>query len=132
DSDTLAVLSRLAPRLTPWSLFILLAYRTDDLAENEALSTLLHTLRRTNQQLGLTVARLAPVDVQAYIGGMTGQDPAVSHPLAEALYHTTQGNALFVTEAWRDLQERHLPATQPDDGAHWIKRWAAAPQLPVN
>ncbi len=133
DSDTLAVLSRLAPRLARGSLFVLLAYRTDDLAENEELNTLLHTLRRTNQQIDLTVSRLAPLDVQAYIGQMTGQSPAVSQPLATALYQTTQGNALFVTEAWRDLQERHLPtADQQDDWAHLIKRWAAEPQLPVD
>ena len=133
DSDTLAVLSRLAPRLARSPLFVLLAYRTEDLAENEELNTLLHTLRRTNQQIDLTVSRLAPADVQAYIGQMTGQSPAVSQPLAAALYQTTQGNALFVTEAWRDLQERHLPATeQRDNWAHLIAQWAAEPHLPLN
>lgn len=117
DSDTLAVLSRLAPRLVGWSLFVLLAYRTDDLAENEELTVLLHTLRRTHHALDLTVSRLAPADVQSYIEQMTGQSPADSDQLATALYQTTQGNALFVTEALRDLQERH--SAHPVGSSGW-------------
>ena len=117
DSDTLAVLSRLAPRLVRWPLFVLLAYRTDDLAENEELTVLLHTLRRTHHALDLPVSRLAPADVQSYIEQMTGQSPADSDQLATALYQTTQGNALFVTEALRDLQERH--SAHPVVGNGW-------------
>ena len=115
DSDTLALLSRLAPRLTRWPLLVLLAYRTDDLAENEALSTLLHTLRRMNQPIAVTVSRLGQADVQSYIHQMTGQSPALSDHLAAVLYQTTQGNALFVTEALRDLQERQPPSTMQHD-----------------
>lgn len=117
DNDTLAVLSRLAPRLARWSLFVLLAYRTEELAENEELTVLLHTLRRTTQALGLTVSRLAPADVQSYIEQLTGQNPAASDQLAAALYQTTQGNALFVTEALRDLQERS--GANVDQVEHW-------------
>ncbi|MCE7984565.1 MAG: hypothetical protein DYG89_25615 [Caldilinea sp. CFX5] len=125
DSDTLAVLSRLAPRLAQWPLFVLLAYRTDDLAENEELNTLLHTLRRTHPQVSLTVSRLGQADVERYIHQMTGQDAAVSEQLAAALYQTTQGNALFVTEALRDLQERHLTGAAQDKG--WtalLRQWS--------
>lgn len=133
DNDTLAVLSRLAPRLPRWPLFVLLAYRTDDLAENEELTVLLHTLRRTNQSMGLTVSRLGQADVQSYIHQMTGQSPAVSDRLAAALYQTTQGNALFVTEALRDWQERHLSsAVQGDGWAELRQQWSTGQQPPVN
>lgn len=131
DNDTLAVLSRLAPRLPRWSLFVLLAYRIDDLAENEELTILLHTLRRTHQSLGLTVSRLAPTDVQSYIEQMTGQNSAVNEPLAAALYQTTQGNALFVTEALRDLQERHDTNTDPDAGWVALSQWWLEEQPPA-
>lgn len=131
DSDTLAVLSRLAPRLSHGSLFVLLAYRTDDLAENEALGTLLHTLRRTNQQISLTVSHLGQADVQHYIHQMTGQSLAVSDQVAILLYQTTQGNALFVTEALRDLQERQPPA-QSNGWAHLIEQWSTEQQPGVN
>lgn len=116
DNDTLAVLSRLAPRLSRWSLFVLLAYRIDDLAENEELTILLHTLRRTHQSLGLTVSRLAPADVQSYIEQMMGPNSAINDQLAAALYQTTQGNALFVTEALRALQERYAANAGPNEG----------------
>jgi len=126
DSDTLAVLSRLAPRLAQWPIFVLLAYRTDDLAENEELNTLLHTLRRTRSQVGLTVPRLGQADVERYIHQMTGQSPAVSDQLAAALYQTTQGNALFVTEALRDLQERS--ASQDAGWAALLQQWSTEQQ----
>lgn len=125
DSETLAVLSRLAPRLAQWPLFVLLAYRTDDLAENEELNILLHTLRRTHPHPGLTVPRLGQADVERYIHQMTGQNPAVTDQLAAALYQTTQGNALFVTEALRDLQERHLTDETQDKGwADLLQQWS--------
>ncbi|MEZ4729735.1 MAG: AAA family ATPase [Caldilineaceae bacterium] len=133
DGDTLAVLSRIAPRLPQWPLFVLLAYRSDDLVENEELNTLLHTLRRTHQPINLTLSRLEQADVQRYIHQMTGQSHSVSDRLAAALYQTTQGNALFVTEALRDLQERHLPASaQEDSWGKLVAQWATEPQPTLN
>jgi len=133
DGDTLAVLSRVAPRLSQWPLFVLLAYRTDDLVENEELNTLLHTLRRTHQPINLTVSRLEQADIQSYVHQMTGQSPPVSKRLAAALYQTTQGNALFVTEALRDLQERHLPAPAQEDGwAELVAQWPTEQQPNLN
>lgn len=133
DNDTLAVLSRLAPRLAQWPLFVLLAYRNDDLAENEELTMLLHTLRRTHQSIGLTVSRLDQTDVQNYIQQMTGQTQALSAQLAAALYQTTQGNALFVTEALRDLQERHGGQARHGDGwAELLQPWSSEQPPTVN
>ncbi|MCX6047719.1 MAG: AAA family ATPase, partial [Chloroflexi bacterium] len=106
DADTLAVLSRLSQRLNDLPLFCLLAYRSEDLAENEALTTLLHALKRLRQHQIIGLARLNPHQVQALVQGLTGRPADESTELALQLYDATQGNALFVTEALRDWQER--------------------------
>ena len=43
DPDTLAVLGRLAQRVTELQFLLVLAYRPEELPENDALSVLLHT-----------------------------------------------------------------------------------------
>src|SRR5690606_8522524 len=50
DHDTLAVLGRLIQRVADAPLLVMLAYRTDDLAENEDLGMLLHALNRRQEQ----------------------------------------------------------------------------------
>jgi DNA-binding SARP family transcriptional activator len=107
DQDTLAVLSRLAQRMGDVPLFLLLAYRSDDLPENEALITLMRAFRRTEQAHFVEVARLSLPAVQEVVRHFTGQQSRDATELAEFLYEATQGNALFVTEALRDLEERY-------------------------
>jgi DNA-binding SARP family transcriptional activator len=114
DPDTLAVLGRLAQWVADEPLFVLLAYRTDDLPENEALGVLLHTLKRTARHHVVAVSRLNPPDVQRMVHELTGQQDETSNDLAAFLYDATQGNALFLTEAVRDLLERQQAAA-PDD-----------------
>jgi DNA-binding SARP family transcriptional activator/tetratricopeptide (TPR) repeat protein len=106
DADTLAVLSRLAARLDEMALCVLLAYRSDDLSENEALATLLHSLKRERRHGVLTVERLTTADVVQLVAAVTGAEGQTVATLAAELHHTTGGNALFVTEALRDWQER--------------------------
>ncbi|CAN5854309.1 hypothetical protein BH10CHL1_BH10CHL1_22630 [soil metagenome] len=106
DADTIAVLSRLAQRLHDLPLFCLLAYRSEDLVENQALTLLLHALQRLNQHQLINLARLNRTQVQAFVQALTGRQDAESVDLALQLYQATQGNALFVTEALRDWQER--------------------------
>lgn len=107
DQDTLAVVSRLAHRMADLPVLILLAYRTDDLVENEALITLLHSFHRTRRHTSLLVKRLTEGQVQQIIDIFSGQPGRDSAELAVFLYEATQGNPLFVTEALRDLQERY-------------------------
>ncbi len=107
DQDTLAVVSRLAHRMADLSMLIVLAYRTDDLVENEALITLLHSFNRAHRHTSLMVRRLTMTQVQEIIDIFTGQPGRDSAELAMFLYEATQGNPLFVTEALRDLQERY-------------------------
>lgn len=127
DPDTLAVLSRLWQRLHDLPLFVLLAYRSDDLAENEALATLLHALRRKSATHIVPVNRLNPPQVQRFIDLLVGSENAFGGELARLLYEATQGNPLFVAESLRDLQERHpdipeIAVTGVDgkSGAAWL------------
>ncbi|NJN81952.1 MAG: AAA family ATPase [Caldilineaceae bacterium] len=112
DHDTLAVLGRLANRAGTLSLFVLLAYRSDDLAENEALMTLLHAMKRTHHDHLTTVQRLRQQHVQRLIHLITGQPDEQSAQLASMLYDATLGNALFVTEAMRALRERQATSDE--------------------
>ena len=66
DTETLAVLGRLAQRVPQLPLFLLLAYRSGELAENSALETLIHTLRRSDPQVVHTVPRFARSEVVSF------------------------------------------------------------------
>lgn len=114
DAETLVVLSRLTQRLAELPLLLLLAYRSDDLAENEELATLLHAFQRSGQPQGLTLARLTLDQVHELLQQVTSPPDPDSRALAAMLYAITGGNALFVAEALRDLQERAL--TSQTDG----------------
>ncbi|HXF61533.1 MAG TPA: AAA family ATPase, partial [Caldilineaceae bacterium] len=105
DHDTLAVLGRLAHRVSDAPLLVVLAYRSDDLAENEALRLFLRTVTRPRQGQVLAVDRLSAGHVRRIVDVLIGPGRR-SHALADALYAATQGNALFLTEALRDLLER--------------------------
>ena len=126
DHDTLAVVGRLAQRVSALPLLVLAAYRSDDLAENQSLVTLVHSFRRSRQDGVLAVARLSLPHVEELVGHHTGWQEGDSRTLAAALYAATQGNALFVTEALRNLQEQgsqsalleQLRTAEPHDAAH--------------
>lgn len=133
DGETLAVVSRLAPRLDALPLFLLLAYRSGDLAENGALVTLLHALKRVNPHVVLPVERFAEGEVANLVNHFISEEQATLMPdsirrqLVALLYQQTQGNGLFVTEALRDLQER----VRTEHQGGWqqvVPHWAADPQ----
>lgn len=113
DTESLAVLSRLSQRLAGLPLFVLLAYRSGDLAENEALIMLLHALKRTLPAPVFLVERFSPHTVERFLSQLTDRDdqpgPRLADlpALANILYETTRGNALFVTEALHALREYH-------------------------
>jgi hypothetical protein len=114
DHDTLAVLGRLIQRVGDAALLVMLAYRSDDLAENEDLSILLHDLRRHQEQKLVQVERLRPHHVRDIVHLLLRPYQArAGVELADALYAATQGNALFVTEAVRDLLERQSAHDAP-------------------
>ncbi len=130
DAETLAVLGRLAQRLPQLPLFLLLAYRSGEVVENQALETLIHTLRRTDPQVVHQVRRFDQAEVghlvTAVLGPVLATDCAVSTNLVALLYETTGGNPLFATEALRALQERQASSTEQD----WRSVLSTAPNDP--
>lgn len=114
DPDTLAVLNRLVQRLPELPVFLLMAYRPEDLPENSALVTFTHTLNRLQRDAQLSVPRFARRHVQELVERHLAAPqssehvltPDAAYRLGDLLYETTQGNALFVTEALHNLDER--------------------------
>lgn len=122
DPDTLAVLNRLVQRLPELPAFLLLAYRAEDLPENSALVTFTHTLHRLQRDAQLSVPRFARRHVQELVechlaAPHTSEHaltPDAAYRLGDMLYETTQGNALFVTEALHNLDERLATLSNSD------------------
>lgn len=114
DPDTLAVLNRLVQRLPELPVFLLMAYRAEDLPENSTLVTFAHTLNRLQRDAQLSVPRFARRHVQELVERHLAAPqssehvltPDAAYRLGDLLYETTQGNALFVTEALHNLDER--------------------------
>lgn len=110
DTETLAVLGRLAQRLSQLPIFLLVALRSGEIGENQALETLLHTLRRTDPQLIHRVQRFDRAEVHNLVEAIWGIASKVEQhrqgDLVALLYEATEGNPLFLTEALRALQER--------------------------
>ncbi|MEZ4834678.1 MAG: AAA family ATPase [Caldilineaceae bacterium] len=106
DAETLSVVSRLIPRIQRHPFLLLLAYRQGDLVENDSLQTLLHALRRSPYSQILPVDRLSQDDVLRLVQQWRADPDFPTEKLAQTLYATTAGNALFLVEAIRALQER--------------------------
>lgn len=105
DSDTIAVLSRLARRVPQLPLLAILAYRTGDLAENDDLIALLRSWQRLPHAHSIGLERLRREHVQDYVRQLVGEETESSTALANGLFEVTLGNTLFLTEALRAMQE---------------------------
>jgi DNA-binding SARP family transcriptional activator len=113
DADSLAVLSRLSQQISRFPILLLLAFREEDVAENENLRVLLHALRRIPFSHSFAVERLTPDESHSLVSQLLGPDREEIGPLAAALYRTTAGNALFLTEAVKNLRERSKQPGEP-------------------
>lgn len=81
------------------------AYRTEEVADNPALKTLLHDLNRTENFSALSLSALADSAIDEFIrrtwaGDSNNFDPA---RLRERLLQTTGGNPLYLTEVLHEL-----------------------------
>jgi DNA-binding SARP family transcriptional activator len=107
DSATLIALARLA-RLAPRRpILILLAYRSEDLADNPALHTLLRSLGREMLLRPLLLPRFERQEVVRFLADLAQTSPAPVERLAERLTARTGGNPLFLTVAVQALLEIH-------------------------
>lgn len=113
DADSLSVLSRLSQQISRFPILLLLAFREEDVAENENLRVLLHALHRIPFSHSFAVERLTPDESRSLVAQLLGPDREAIEPLAAALYRTTAGNALFLTEAVKNLRERSEQPGEP-------------------
>lgn len=110
DEASLLVINRLAA-LRNLPLFLLVVYRPEDLSENESLANLLRYLSRDNRCQTLNLGQFSYEEVDHYLK-LQRLGPALP---VDKLYQATGGNALFLAEAVRILQEqRERQARQPD------------------
>ncbi len=101
DEATLLLFNRLT-RLTEQNrLLLLVAYRSEDLSENETLHLMLRYLSRDRLVQPLLLQRFTPAEVAQFLN-LQKNEPSLS---AADLYQATQGNALFLAEAIRTLTE---------------------------
>ena len=118
DGDTLAVLSRLSQAGKGAANFC--AARLPQRGagrERRFGDAALRALKRSGRCDALTVQRFTASGVQQFITHLTGQDAEQSGGFVQFLYEKTQGNALFVTETLRDLQERQQSEDEVDEEA---------------
>ncbi|MCB0046420.1 MAG: AAA family ATPase [Caldilineaceae bacterium] len=134
DQDSLAVISRLAQRLQAAPILLLLAYRSDDLPENDALISLIYTLKRIEQTDFVEVARLSRAAVREFVSRFMGGVQIDAAALTDSLYEATQGNPLFVAETLRDLEERYQSCAPEADEDASRRRFSRRqmPALPQN
>ena len=119
DPDTLTTLNRLILRISDLPLFLLMAYRSEELSENEALAAFVHAVHRLQRDAQVPVPRFTRQHVQTLVqlhlsradGRSPELDPTETVRIGELIYETTQGNALFVAEALHDLDERLSPGS---------------------
>jgi DNA-binding SARP family transcriptional activator len=110
DEASLLVINRLAA-LRNLPLFLLVVYRPEDLSENDSLANLLRYLSRDNRCHTLNLGQFSYEEVAHYLK-IQRLDAALP---VDKLYQATGGNALFLAEAVRILQEqKERQARQPD------------------
>jgi len=119
DAETIFVLSRLSHQIVDLPLCLVVAYREGDATSNSALLQLQHAEHRLHPTHFLTLERLRLEHIQSIVqqyflqkfsGGKKTKEKSGSIrerglALAKLLYNTTRGNALFVTESIKALDE---------------------------
>jgi DNA-binding SARP family transcriptional activator len=111
DEATLAVLGRLARRAPHHAILIVLAYRSEELAENPALHELLRSLGREMSLRPLVLGRLGDAEVGQLLADLAQAAPARTAGLAARLKASAGGNPLFLSVAIQSLLEARGAAT---------------------
>jgi DNA-binding SARP family transcriptional activator len=133
DEATLAVLGRLARRAARYALLLVLAYRSEELAENVVLHDLLRTLGRGMLLRPLVLGQLDDTEVAQFLAGLAQLAPERVAALAPRLRASSGGNPLFLSVAVQSLLETHgvqsLAALLPNLANEPLPNLAGAPPL---
>lgn len=107
DEATLAAVGRLARYASNRALLLVLTYRAEELAENQALHALLRTLGRDMLLRPLFLSRLNRAEITQFLARLARSDPERTVQLAAQLLTRTGGNPLFLNVAVQALVEAH-------------------------
>jgi DNA-binding SARP family transcriptional activator/ABC-type dipeptide/oligopeptide/nickel transport system ATPase component len=100
DDSTLLLVNRLA-NLQSVTILLVIILRAEDLGENAALNNTIRTLQRSNRLVTMNLARFTGEEVAEYVRLHRFKNTVP----AEQLQQIVQGNALYLTEAVRILED---------------------------
>lgn len=101
DSATLELLPYLATQLDDLPMFILGAYRSDELGRDHPVRRMRMDLRRAGRLREIQIQSLGPVDTATLAARLLGGQPSAS--LARLIYDRSDGLPLFVEELAAEL-----------------------------
>ncbi|SET45939.1 diguanylate cyclase [Paenibacillus sp. NFR01] len=130
DGSTLQLVQRLAQDSSLHGLFIVLAYRGSELAENAAAEAAIAVLQSAGAG-SIELKALTAEDVRQYVADIVYREPDEVRELADLVYRRTQGNALYLGEFMKLLQERDVLEFNELEGA-WIWRLDDIAALPAS
>lgn len=107
DEATLAALGRVARHAPRRAMLVMLAYRSEELADNAALHALLRALGRELLLRPLVLGGLDAAQVAELLAGLARTSPDRLATLAERLAAASGGNPLFLNVAIQSLLEAH-------------------------
>ena len=105
DDSSLALLVHLAPQLSELPLAVVATYRDTELDVSSALAKTLEVLLRRRLAMVIRLGRLKCEDVAQVLSSLSGRVPPVG--VAKEIFEETGGNAFFVEELFRYLDEEH-------------------------
>ena len=103
DESSLLLAQSLAARIEHWPVLIIGTYRDVELDVNRPLSTVLEDLLRRRLAHRITLRRFSEEGVRVFLTRLGGAPPP--EPLVKTIFAETDGNAFFVEEVFRHLQE---------------------------
>jgi DNA-binding CsgD family transcriptional regulator len=128
DAASLDLLRVLARSLAPFPLLLLVAYRSDELTHHHPLGQLIPLLVHETSATRLALRPLDEADIRALIAERYRLTDPDADRLVGFVHGRTEGNALFVGEVLRDIEEA---GTLRADGEGWRLDDLAASAVPA-
>ena len=116
DGASLDLLRVLARALPAWPMLVLATYRADELDRRHPLAALLPLLERESPATHLALHPLGGAAIAALVGARYPLPAADAKRLSAYLAARSEGNALFVAQLLRALEERGILRR---DGPGW-------------
>jgi len=112
DESTLTLLANVSRYVPSSSLMVMVAYRPEEVAQNDPLNTFLRDLTHHRTLQSVTLTRLSERETLTFLQKIAADAPPLAQ-VARQLYQRTGGNPLFIAETIRavlDAQPHALEA----------------------